>query len=237
MVSLAPMQTVLGQSLRCPLRARGLTGPPSLRLPLRTKSLQISARLDGRAQRAQASTSGRDAFQNSPTQEHPTQPLLHPSTTAAFDCVSFTPTIANVMRNLSQRTNIGGGFKQEIVSALQMTSPANMYCTTQTRFTTLDRPALATGQALGFVLAAAGVYIAMLISAFVFGKSEDKVAWRAKRFQKRMSLHHTRRAATRDGGKRAYVQHALQVGNLLLQSDPPPQLQRYPARVRCTVNR
>mmetsp|Transcript_8403 Transcript_8403/g.17376 ORF Transcript_8403/g.17376 Transcript_8403/m.17376 type:complete len:252 (-) Transcript_8403:679-1434(-) len=250
MALVANMQNVaLGQAQRCELKttSRGVIGVPALRLPnRRAKSFKVSAQLDGRAQRAhEASTSGLNAVQNSALQEQASapEPLLHPSTTAAFDCVSFTPTLASVVRNMSQRTSVGGGFKQEIVSALQMTSPANIMYTTQTRFTTLDRPALGTGQALGFVLAAAGVYIAMLISAFAFGKSEDKVAWRKRRFQNRVQgprvslrhAYHTRRAAPRDGLKRPYVQHALQVSNLLLQSDPPPQLQRYPARVQCTA--
>lgn len=226
----------LGQAQRCAFKttSRGAMGLP--RLPIkRTKTVKVSAHFNERALGAQeTSTSGHSTFQHASAAE--------PSTTAAFDCVSLTPTLASVLRNLSQRTSVGGGFKHEIVSALQMTSPANIMYTTKTRFTTLDRPALGTGQALGFVLAAAGVYIAMLISAFVFGKSEDKAAWRKKRFLARSQISlrkfNTRRTAPAElnGLKRPYVQHALQVSNLLLQSDPPPQLQCYPARMRCTVN-
>lgn len=246
MASAINMRSVaLGQSQRFSTQttSRGVRGLPSLRQPTkRVKHFKVSAQFEGRAQRAQeASTSSHDAFHNSAMLEVQAapEPLLHPSTSAAFDCISCTPTIASVMRNLSQRASVGGGFKQEIVSALQMTSPANIMYTTQTRFTSLDRPALGTGQALGFVLAAAGLYIAMLVSAFAFGKSESKLAWRKRQFQNRARIplrhFHTRRVAPRDGVKRPYVQHALQVSNLLLQSDPPLQLQRYPARVRCTA--
>eukprot|EP00959_Pyramimonas_sp_CCMP1952_P298951 6253038-Pyramimonas_sp.AAC.1 len=98
------------------------------------------------------------------------------------------------------------------------------------------KPALGTGQALGFVLAAAGVYIAMLISAFVFGKSEDKAAWRKKRFLARSQISlrkfNTRRTAPAElnGLKRPYVQHALQrtvshdSGPLPFSFEPPPHM-------------
>lgn len=142
------------------------------------------------------------------------------------------------IHKLSQDASVSGGFKQEVVEALHMTTPANIMYTTQTRYTSFDRPALGPGQALGFVLAAAGVYVAMLISAFFYGKKENKADWKRKKFQERAAAFKAFTskprvmAGSRVLSKRPYVQHVLQVSNLLLQSDPPSKLKRYPARVQ-----
>lgn len=151
---------------------------------------------------------------------------------------SQMPALASSMEDLSQHTSAAGGFHQEVVSALHMTSPANVIYSTQTRFTgCVDRPALGPGQALGFVLAAAGVYVAMLISAFFYGKTEKKLNWKQNKFQDRTFKTFTSKARSLSHprvllSKRPYVQHVLQVSNLLLQSDPPSKLKRYPARVQ-----
>lgn len=182
----------------------------------------------GQSQRFSTQTTSR-GVRGLPSLRQPTKRVKHFKVSAQFE--------GRAQRAQEASTSSHDAFHNSAM--LEMTSPANIMYTTQTRFTSLDRPALGTGQALGFVLAAAGLYIAMLVSAFAFGKSESKLAWRKRQFQNRARIplrhFHTRRVAPRDGVKRPYVQHALQVSNLLLQSDPPLQLQRYPARVRCTA--
>mmetsp|Transcript_2788 Transcript_2788/g.3790 ORF Transcript_2788/g.3790 Transcript_2788/m.3790 type:complete len:251 (-) Transcript_2788:807-1559(-) len=164
--------------------------------------------------------------------------LINPNASAIFNSISYTPALVSATLNVAQNYDTWK-FGQDIIAAIQVKpsvwypmltpwTPANCIVASQVgTFQSLDRPAFGSGQGLGYVLAATGLYIVMLASSLFFGTVRKFPSRKNRQTRKRRSLKSARtKFAT---SVRPYIlQIPVTVSRMLLQRDPPMRLQRYP---------